>query len=211
MDLQHRSELRNAIFFREPEYISNILKKTGLSINSTIGGTTPLQDAAQSGRIAIVRTILRHGPELGPVGENQRTALHYATNKEVVQELLDAQVPPSTVDKNGHTPLMCILLWNLEGPYTIDQRYVVARNSDHLRRGAFHALLPHVRDSLDIRDHEGRTALHHAVEMDLSEETYCLLKEGADFMIPDKNGMKPIDLLSRWTPSGVRTILEVRG
>jgi ankyrin repeat protein len=71
-------------------------------------GHTPLQYAAESGCLEIVKLLLKHGASINDGGRGTGTALHYASRNnhlEIVRELIKQGADVNDRDIFGRTPL----------------------------------------------------------------------------------------------------------
>jgi ankyrin repeat protein len=138
---------------------------------------TPLLCGCTEGHLGVVRVLVRH---MGEDGLKERyagakTVLHWAADKgreEVVALLVGMGAQANSRDGLEQTPLMC------------------ACENGHM--GAVRMLAQHIGgEGLNMRDANGRTVLHWAVEEGYHEAVRILLLAGADPTITDNGGRTP--------------------
>lgn len=71
-------------------------------------------------------------------------------------------------------------------------------------------LLQHGGSDVDMRDLQGRTALHFACENGKAGATQLLLDWGADPFLEDKDGRSALDVARMWGQQDCSQVLEVR-
>ncbi|TDH71543.1 hypothetical protein CCR75_001080 [Bremia lactucae] len=178
---------------------------------------TPLHAAAAMNNVALIRTLLRKNVhpdvlgELGYVGLNKRTPLHWAAVTgavEALEILLAAKANANFQDAHGRTALhwaarvnrvdsVHVLLAHGADPTIVDASdmtpILCAACAGGTSVEMFKAL---VESGGDINHHvglTGDTALHFAVKRDDQETALALLSMGGDIMRTNGKGFRPID------------------
>jgi ankyrin repeat protein len=138
------------------------------------GGATALMAASHAGHVAVVEKLLASGADAGLANSAGVTPLFAATaHADVVRALLVGKVNPNQPTRSGRLPLSAAKS--------------VAVASALVDGGA----------SLDARDAEGRTALHHAASDGRGEVVGWLLDAGASADVVDNDGATPLAAGSR--------------
>ncbi|CAJ1343309.1 unnamed protein product [Effrenium voratum] len=136
----------------------------------------PLQLAACSGDLEILRCLLQAGADKDKADHDGKTPIHLAVwsdHLEVVRCLLQAGADKHKADRDGNTPMHR------------------AAFSGHLE--VLRCLLQAGADK-DKADHDGRTPIQMAVWSDHLEVVRCLLQAGADKDKADHDGKTPMHL-----------------
>ncbi|TMW55585.1 hypothetical protein Poli38472_010467 [Pythium oligandrum] len=178
---------------------------------------TPLHTAAAMNDTTKLRNFLRKKVhpdclgELGYVGLNKRTPLHWATvngAKDAVELLLDAKADANFQDARGRTPLhwaarvnrlevVKILLDNGADPNIADDGgmtpILCAACAGGTSAEMFKALVNHGANINYQLPSTGDTALHIAVKLDDQQTAVALLSVGGDIMRMNHDGFRPID------------------
>lgn len=146
---------------------------------------TPLRWAARYGPGRIVEMLLKHGASIDAEDDNGWTALRWAayqSQTEIVQQLIKHDASTTQVSRKDRWTLMH---WAAgEGRELIIEILIDSR-------------LP-----LDNANHEGRSALHCAVDYNHSRTAWLLINAGADINVADKEGNTPLHLaVSRYKKS----------
>ena len=147
---------------------------------------TPLMVAAKRwGFGEVLRTLLAHGADANARDVNRRTALDNALCSEDADNVR--------------------LL--LEGGAKVNQpgllSYVIRRC---MNREILRVMIEHGAD-VNMRDEEGDTALHEAVDMSSAETVWLLLKAGADPNARNKRGESPMSLAQSRNDTEALTLL----
>uniref|UniRef100_A0AAV1TQI1 TIR domain-containing protein n=1 Tax=Peronospora matthiolae TaxID=2874970 RepID=A0AAV1TQI1_9STRA len=178
---------------------------------------TPLHAAAAMGDVATIRSLLRKkvNPdvlgELGYVGLNKRTPLHWAAVNgavEAVEILLAAKADANFQDVHGRTALhwaarvnrvdiVRVLLAHGADPTIVDDGDMTpitcAACAGGTTANMFKELVAHGGDINHQLHSTGDTALHLAVKLDDQQTALALLSMGGDIMRTNHNGFRPID------------------
>jgi uncharacterized protein len=129
---------------------------------------TPLMYAMQSNSTSIVRALVKKGADVAAVDKNGCSALHFATDPDVIRCLVACGAPVDLRDIRGDTPLM----WRARAG----------------KDGAVEALLDCGTDIHFMNQRTRRSALRNAL-YGRNRETACLLIErGADLQERDNKG-----------------------
>lgn len=193
-----------------------IMIEKGVDINltndsSTDGGMTPLHIACLKGHTDMVKILIAAGADDTIKTLNGDTPAHIVLRKDrwgkeleleqkaaILKELHHLDLP----DANGRTPLM-MLRYSTEKllPLFLERGVDVNRRDN---RGMTALMLALSKDiakellragaDLNLADHDGNTALHHALlEYDESTARY-LVKKGADYNRPNNEGTTSVQL-----------------
>ncbi|GLD96606.1 hypothetical protein PINS_up005289 [Pythium insidiosum] len=178
---------------------------------------TPLHTAAAMNNTSRIRHYLRRrvNPdclgELGYVGLNKRTPLHWAAVNgaiQAVEMLLDANANPNFADARGRTPLhwaarvnrvevVKILLQHGADPNIVDEGgmtpLLCAACAGGTTPEMFKALVSRGANINHQLPATGDTALHIAVKLDDQQTAVALLSVGGDIMRMNHDGLRPID------------------
>ncbi|KAJ0405627.1 hypothetical protein P43SY_007728 [Pythium insidiosum] len=178
---------------------------------------TPLHTAAAMNNTNRIRHYLRRrvNPdclgELGYVGLNKRTPLHWAAVNgaiQAVEMLLDANANPNFADARGRTPLhwaarvnrvevVKILLHHGADPNIVDEGgmtpLLCAACAGGTTPEMFKALVSRGANINHQLPATGDTALHIAVKLDDQQTAVALLSVGGDIMRMNHDGLRPID------------------
>ena len=177
------------------------------------GGHTLLHDACRFGNLAVVKVLVSHGADIHAKTDNGVTPLHLAAKYgsfDVCEYLIQKGASVTAATTNlGQTPLhylahnrnystssICLLL-NMNGAdvHVVDLHgctpMILSVSLGNMR--LFKTLLRLDRSQIDITDHQGRTALHHAVLNDQPEICSELIHNGADIELKDIYGMSAKD------------------
>jgi ankyrin repeat protein len=190
-----------------------LLLDSGASWEPDSNGWTPLSAAALSGRLEMVRALLKRGSKpLEPSG-TLATPLHAAaqgigdTKPEIVRLMLEyipegASVDP--LDEKGFSPLAAAVFSGSSATVIVllhagaDPNLKIVDHGSvlHLtaRLGSTDviSLLVSAGARLEIRDSEERTPLHEAAKWGHSKALNELLKAGADANARDSHGDTPL-------------------
>jgi ankyrin repeat protein len=158
-------------------------------INEMRHGNSTLGYTVNRGHVGMVKVLVDHmGTQaLHEWHSGGRGLLHIAAQwakEDMVAYLVGKGLRPSITDDDGMTPLMYGVWVNplMYGP----------KRSDFATVRVLKRLLSHMdTPELDIRDDEGRTALHWAVHGKCPGNVRVLLVAGADASIVDNEGRTP--------------------
>jgi len=171
---------RTALMFlakrNEPALVKTLLDRGANANAANSNGGTPLMYAAISGNVEIVKAIVDAGGRVDARGSNGWSAIMVAAAKghmELVAWLVSIGAEVDTVDVYGWTPLV--------------------RASYENRIGVVKVLLDSTRVSVDHKDDQGATSLHHAAGNGFEELTRILLTAGADPLSEDHSRLTPVD------------------
>lgn len=135
-------------------------------------GWTPLLSACATGRLSIVKSLLKSGAHLNTTSSQGVSCLAYAASKaheDVVDFLLQQKISVSRPDKHGNTPL-----------------HRAVRNISIVRK------LLKAGANVDSINASGQSPLHIAAQENEREVCIELLAAGADPSVKDKDGYTPI-------------------
>jgi hypothetical protein len=175
--------------------VEHILGEGGDVDTRNAAGRTPLAEAAKRGRLAAVRTLLRHGAEVD-VYDTQSgfTPLHLAAegnHAAVVRRLLAASASVDARNQWDQTPLWQTA-WQAWHGNTEVAHILVARGA-----------------RIDVTDDKGHTPLHMAARAGHTPMVAFLLDAGADLEHRSDKGLTPLyQAVTGGHPDTVRLLLE---
>jgi uncharacterized protein len=188
------------------------LVKSGASVNSTDeAGSTPLLDAAFSGRLEIARFLLASGadPNTGNV-ESGATPLIYAvlsSRSAMLQLLLAFGAQVNSKSRNGESMLhlaatkdnqeVVHLLLEAHADLAaldVDGRTPLDSAILHSQAGTASLLVKQGADVKHVHATDGRSPLHEACMKGLAALIGPLVEAGADAVQRDRSGQTPLDL-----------------
>ena len=145
--------------------------------------STPLMLACQSYFLNMdaINFLLNKGADVNLQDHKGYTALHHAVKSENFDAL-------SCLVHNGADV-------NLFTSYEHSTPLMLACQSYFLNMDAINFLLNKGAD-VNLQDHEGYTALHHAVESEKFDAISCLVHNGADVNLQDRNGQSALHFAS---------------
>jgi len=136
---------------------------------------TPLWCAAVSGRLAVVKVLLRHGADVNAVSDSGSTPVRSACyivrpgentgHMEIIKALVEAGADIQMPNHFGGT----CLINSVQSPYLVE--YLIKHGAD-----------------VNAEDVQHKTALHYAVQEHRLDTTKVLLQHGADPMKKSKYG-----------------------
>lgn len=171
-------------------------------------GSTPFLAACFHGNVEVVRLLFDAGVDINERDKHGRTAILRASMnsyREVVEFLLANDADPNIAGNHGETPLMAsckrsnariakMLLdagaqTGLKDENGESALMIAAKNgwSKLISRLTKYA-------EIELADHFGYTALHHAVAVSSAECVTALLKQGANIESIDDRGNRPLHL-----------------
>jgi len=151
-----------------------------------------------------------------PSSTQQKLVMDHGTleyGASALHSLLKAGVNPNTVDHHGNTllhfPKQSVgeghLKLLLKYGFDIDRQNQWGRTPlmEYIRHVNGRDMVEDIilcSGNVNVQDHDGKTALHHALELGLFWIAATLRDNtNADFTIADNQGKKPIDILSAYT------------
>ncbi|KAJ3413428.1 hypothetical protein HDV05_008069 [Chytridiales sp. JEL 0842] len=186
------------------ELVVEVLLKLHADVNAAdIEGKTPIMVACKSGAHSrIVDRLLKANAETYILSHTNRTIMHYAviSNSEqtvalILEKVNAAKAAKSVLQqhrkisspgKGGKSPTASTLTLSLNPP-------------------------SHEKDLFNVKDYDGYTAFHYAVEKDgsgsLREILLALKEHGAHFHSRDKLDKRPFEYLKRETYEQVRDVM----
>ncbi|KAF5982635.1 Pfs NACHT ankyrin domain-containing protein [Fusarium coicis] len=171
-------------------------------------GTTPLHLASLSGCITIVERLLNLGHTVDKKDCLDRTPLHSALRKDVINALVSAGADLNARDFQGWTPLHTAA--EAASPEAVgillqSGAHIFALTND--KRTALQVVTSYGSDvietikillgnGLDVndRDERGSSALHNACSQSSVKVAALLLVKGADVNVKDNKGITPLHL-----------------
>uniref|UniRef100_A0AC34QM83 Uncharacterized protein n=1 Tax=Panagrolaimus sp. JU765 TaxID=591449 RepID=A0AC34QM83_9BILA len=129
---------------------------------------------------------------MNQAGKDDWTALMIASmagNVELVNHLLENDVNVKTKNNLGQTALMIAASRGYFSVIKLIGEH--GKNKSKLFKNGFSKQMMKKEILLNCADHQGWTALHHAVEYNRVDSVKFLLEFGADPNVPDKDGMTP--------------------
>jgi ankyrin repeat protein len=159
--------------------IADFLIQHGADVNARHheAGSTPIQYAVLTGRIAMVRLLLQAGAQTKGDYRDGQSLLHVAAargNAPVIDALVEAKADVQALDANENTPLDSAVL--------------------HGQTAAVESLLRHHADAKYTHPIDGRGALHEACMRGYSSLVVPLVEAGADPTARDRFGQTPLDI-----------------
>lgn len=177
------------------------------------GRATALHDAAESGSLSTVQTLIHDGANVNAAASDGWTPLHSAAScvywdaPKIVQELLNAGANINATTTDGWTPLHAAAA-NTTIRNTVSPSMPVEKLQALIDAGA----------DIEARDVHGRTPLHYAAMMGkMVDQTIddslveALLAAGADPNVVDDAGMTPLDYATREGYEPIRQALLAAG
>ena len=206
-----RTPLITSIFLGHAEVVQVLLERADMDA-ADLCGSTPLNVAASTGDLAIVRMLLEKGASLEATNENKWTPLNSAAffdHVEVVKMLLGKGAYIEAADMFGLTSLnlaaklgrLEVATALLENQANIEAADIFGLTSLNLATMKGHLavarMLLEKGAKKDSADENGLTPLHIAAMQGRAEVTEVLLKEEANTEAVDKHGFTPLNLAVR--------------
>jgi uncharacterized protein len=159
--------------------ICQFLIQHGANVNARHreAGSTALEYAVLTGRVAIVKLLLAAGAGVQTVYRDRKTVLHLAAergNLQAAELLLAAHADAGAVDANDNTPLDDAIL--------------------HGQLQIVMLLIEHGADVKRVHSMDNRGALHEVATKGFAKMVQPLVTAGADPTARDRSGQTPLDL-----------------
>jgi ankyrin repeat protein len=151
-----------------------------LHTTNHVFGWTPLMFASQGGHLHVVHWLLEQGVAVDALSGFGQTALWFACRKgrpAVVRLLMERGADPTIGWGEGSIPFL-----------------TAASSLGHIEVVRLLLGHPGVKEGINHRDDEGRTALRGACYWGRGRVVRVLLKSGADPSIADNDGDTPMDI-----------------
>ncbi|MEI8289074.1 MAG: ankyrin repeat domain-containing protein [Verrucomicrobiota bacterium] len=166
--------------------------------------------AVQQQQVSVVKFLLEHGanPNIHFPAGNSEAPLHIAArlgNVEAAKLLLAHGAHVNELEQNGWTPLQCAVSGTSKGMiellftngasvqnahgWTVFQIWSLGAGDTNIAV----ILLAHGAN-INAKDHEGKIALHFAVQQGTLQSVEWLLKNGAEVNARDNKGVTPLSL-----------------
>lgn len=183
--------LHNAVRGAQIEAVRALIEKK-VDVNQReddgILEATPLLIAAQSGKIEILKLLLKAGADFNMKDAYGDTPIHLAISEghvEIVKLLIDAGIDINLKDYDGSTPL--------HSAANKDKKDIIK-------------LLLNAGADVNIKDYYGQTPLHVAKDND--EVVKILLDAGADIKIKDNNGDTPLHIAAKVSKNTAKLLIH---
>ncbi|XP_051883562.1 ankyrin repeat domain-containing protein 22 [Pristis pectinata] len=158
--------------FRE---LKELLLTNNVNQQDVLYGDTPLIAACRTGRVEIVRYLLRKAANVNLKNKKERTCLHYAVKRRF-----------TFLDYLLIIILMPVLLLG----------YIIME-SKKSRNEMLIKMLLNAKVDVNATDYKGNSALHYACQMKNNRIVSILIKANADASIANKNGETPLDIATK--------------
>ncbi|XVF43779.1 hypothetical protein PTKIN_Ptkin02bG0067800 [Pterospermum kingtungense] len=190
------------------EILREILRNCGdVLVYRDVQGSTLLHSASGRGQVEVVKDLVASFKLISSTDNQGNTALHVAAYRgylKVVEFLIHASPSLASVKNNfGNTFLhMVVAGFRTPGFQRIDRQIELMKQ---LVCGG----VVDIQDIINVRNLDGRTALHMAVTENVQSNLVELLMTvpSIDLNVRDSNGMTPLDLLKRRPKSASSEIL----
>ncbi|KAL5717751.1 hypothetical protein ACHQM5_010719 [Ranunculus cassubicifolius] len=173
-------------------------------------GSTILHAASGRGQVEVVKDLVASFDIITCTDSQGNTALHVAAYRghlSVVETLIVASPPSTTMTNNvGDTFLhMAVAGFRTSGFRRLDRQI-------ELMKELLCGKIVNMQEVVNVRNNDGRTALHMAVIGNIHSNLVELLMTvpSIDLNIRDIDGMTPLDLLRQWSRSASSEILIKR-
>lgn len=204
-DRKNHSLLHIAAHYNNPELAELWIQK-GIDINQSNSDTPPLHYAAKIKESSpeFIKVLLQNKADVNQKTKLGETALHYANSPEIAQLLIDNNADVNAKDSAGNTPLH--LIDNIDTIKVLIQNGadIKAKNNNgetpiqHTLNKNYSYKLEKVQtliengDNFNIKDKDGRSLLHLAVQEKKGDLLHLLLQKGMDVNIQDNYGYTPL-------------------
>ncbi|KAL8161694.1 hypothetical protein V2J09_013183 [Rumex salicifolius] len=170
-------------------------------------GSTILHSAAGKGQVKVVKHLILSFNMIESTDDQGNTALHIAAYKGflgVVEALLLASPSlASSTNKDGNTFLhMAVSGFQTPGFHRLDQQLELVRQLAASK-------IVNIQETINLRNKQGRAALHLAVAQNIQLDVVELLMAvpSIDLNIRDCDGRTPMDLIKQHPQSGSSRLL----
>ncbi|KAK7094592.1 hypothetical protein V1264_006126 [Littorina saxatilis] len=163
--------------------IAQLLLKSGADINTTSGGgDTPLNLACAQGNTDTVRRLVANRADVNVTNTDNDTPPHGAcdrSNADIVRLLLNQGADVSVQNKDGHTALhvACRCGYTDFVSLLLGYKDTVSKSDDEGKSPSTVMCEPQAKVDINIKDNEGRTALHWACDAGHTETVRLLLQQ----------------------------------
>ncbi len=182
-------------------------------------GRGPTYTTAESNDEEIVQLFLMKGASINEADENGETPLHLASwdgHLGILQHLINNGANIGTKDSSGKTPQDIaidhkhdsVAVYLQQTQLGLNEQLLVAVRSNDVNK---------VKDlvskgaSVDTKDSDGWTLLHHTARRGYLEVAEFLIEKGADINAEDKYGKKPIQRAAEDNNKNIITLLLSKG
>ena len=220
--LSYAQDIFIASYNGDLETVKKLIKQNPELVNSKNSfGRFPLEMAASTGQVEIVRFLLEHGADV-KMNRNGATALHmaalYGGKTELITLLLKNEADMNARTANGQTPLNLAVIGKQKAIAELlldrgaeinleNQNFTQLLNisaSGGIQRIVDIALKKEV--DFSFRTEKGSTLLHSASEGGLTELAELLLSKGLNMETANIYGQTPLHMAAR---GGHRNIVEL--
>ncbi|MEC7838851.1 MAG: ankyrin repeat domain-containing protein [Chlamydiota bacterium] len=195
--------------------VQYILKKNRKLANKDAnrGGWPPLYYACVNGNLQIANILCKHGANINALDGYGKTLLHYLRrfSNETISYLLSKRANPFALDSKNHAPieyvdnkkLRCFIDAGIDFNTIFNKETILHKMA---RRGQIEQIdtLLTAKVNPNIKNANGQTALHVAIETRNQEIAIMLINRGAKVYIPDDYGITPVRLAFK---NGLRFVL----
>ncbi|XP_071810034.1 uncharacterized protein [Asterias amurensis] len=210
-DVAERTRLHQAASNGQLQILQSLIQE-GSSVNWTVNGVTPLQDACQEGKVDCVRALIDANAQLNCMDIDWHTPLTRSCSQghhECVQLLLQSGALPNIHHGERFSPLHCAVFSGcIDSTNLLLQAGAEVDKLDYNRSGTplhaaanghqtmcARALLQAGADINSARPMDNKTPLHVAASVSAPAEMITLLlQHGAKIHDQDTEGKKAVDL-----------------
>jgi ankyrin repeat protein len=171
-----------------------------LNVKCPMYGSTPLMYASQYGHLDCIMYLVDHGAKVNDGNNNGYTALHFASNGEVVKLLIKKGADVNTRSNKGLSPLHYVLL---PPSYKSIKRFPTVQSNEIIRELIINGA------NLDLPDSVGRTPLHMAIIYSTDELVVDLLTKNCKLDAKTTDGDTLLHLASCKSLKIVKQLLEL--